>query len=144
MLLDHNRQAISLREGKVFIDGVEAMDSVTCTINIPPDTSSSRQLGDITPSTKYLGATISGSITRRRSTPWLKETMKRYLQTKRTPEFTIQGLMDDPNSDFAVNHGSDLVTCVGCVITGDVPLTRLDGNGDIVDDVVNFVAKNIV
>ena len=144
MLLAHNKQGISLREGRVFIDGIAVMDAVTCTINVTPDVHSGRQLGEVTPSTKYLGATITGSITRRRSTPWLSEVARRYLRTKRTPEFTIQGVMNDMNSDFAVRHGSDTVTCVGCVLTGDIPLTQLDSNGDVVDDVINFSAKNIV
>ena len=144
LIHEHNAQSISLREGSVFIDGVEVMDSVTCTINVTPDVHSGRQLGDITPSRKWLGADITGSITRRRSTPWLKEKVKQYFNTKRTPELTIQGIMNDANSDYFAAHGTDVVTCVGCVITGDIPLTRLDSNGDMVDDVINFAARKFV
>lgn len=144
MVLEHNKQPINIRKGKVFLDGVEVMDSVTCTINMTPDVWSGRQLGEQTPSRRWLGYDITGSITRRRSTPWLKELIKEYIQTKRTPEFTIQGYMDDENSDYFVDHGTDLITCVGAILTGDLPLTRLDSNGQIVDDVINFGAKDIV
>lgn len=37
-----------------------------------------------------------------------------------------------------------MITLVGCVLTGDLPLTALDSNGDVVDDVVSFNAKDIV
>ena len=144
LVLEHNAQPISLREGKVFLNGVLVMDSVTCTINVTPDVWKGKQLGERTDSQKWLGYSITGSITRRRSTNWLRQLITDYIRTGRTPEFTIQGLMNDRNSDFFQRHGTDLVTCVGCVLTGDLPLTRLDSNGDIVDDVINFGAKNIV
>ena len=143
-VLEHNTQPISLREGKVFLDGVMIMDHVTCTVNMTPDVWEGRQLGERTKSRKWLGYSITGSITRRRSTNWIRRLITDYIRTGRTPEFTIQGLMNDTNSDFFVRHGRDLVTCVGCVLTGDLPLTRLDSGGDIVDDVINFGAKNIV
>ena len=31
--------------------------------------------------------------------------------------------MEDKNSDFYKQYGSNTVTCVGCVLTGDLPLT---------------------
>ena len=144
LTLEHNTQPISLREGKVILDGVVIMDHVACTINMTPDVWEGRQLGERTKSRKWLGYAITGSITRRRSTNWLRQLINGYIRTGRTPEFTIQGLMNDDNSDFFQKHGNDLVTCVGCVLTGDLPLARLDSNGDIVDDVINFGAKNIV
>lgn len=144
MIQEYNKSPISLREGKVFLDGVEVMDSLTCTIDLVPEVWSGRQIGDKTPSRRWLGYDITGSITRRRSTPWLKELIMKYIQTGRTPEFTIQGVMNDTNSDYYDQHGSDAITCVGCIITGDIPLTRLDSNGEVVDDVINFGAKNIV
>ena len=143
-VLEHNVQPISLREGRVFLDGRVIMDHVSCTVNMTPDVWEGRQLGERTKSRKWLGYSITGSITRRRSTNWLRQLINAYIRTGRTPEFTIQGLMNDANSDFFVRHGRDLVTCVGCVLTGDLPLTRLDSGGEVVDGVINFGAKNIV
>lgn len=87
---------------------------------------------------------IAGSITRRRSTPWLKEKIQQYLKDKATPEMTIQGVMDDANSDYYAENGSNVITCVGCVLTGDLNLINLDSGGDVVDDVIAFNAKDIV
>ena len=68
-----------------------------------------------------------------------------YQATGATPELVIQGIMDDANSDYYAAHGSDVVTCVGCVLTGDLPLTALDAeSGSVVDDVINFNIKNII
>lgn len=52
--------------------------------------------------------------------------------------------MDDANSDYYAAHGSDVVTCVGCVLTGDLPLTALDAeSGSVVDDVINFNIQSL-
>ena len=142
--MKYNRNPISMREGKVFIDGVECLDSVKCEIKFTPDVWEGRQIGDTTPSSRWLGAKITGNITRRRSTPWLKEVIKKYMNSKETPEMIIQGIMDDKGSDYYAKHGSDTTTCVGCVLTGDLPLTALDSDGEVVDDSIGFNAKDIV
>ena len=52
--------------------------------------------------------------------------------------------MNDPGSDYYEKNGTDVVTAVGCVLTGDISLTKLDTNGDILDDSLSFNAKDIV
>lgn len=142
--MEYNKNPISLREGKVFIDGVEVADSVACTIKFTPDVWSGKQLGERTNSSRWLGYNITGSITRRRSTNWLSEKIKEYRKSGATPEMKIQGIMNDENSDYYSAHGTDTVTCVGCVLTGDLPLTALDSGGEVVDDVIAFNVKDIV
>lgn len=142
--MKYNKSPISLREGKVFIDGVEVMDGIKANIKFTPDVWTGKQLGEKTPSSRYLGYAITGSITRRRSTPWLKDIIAKYRKTGETPELTIQGVMDDKNSDYYKANGTDTCTCVGCVLTGDMNLIDLDSGGEVVDDVINFNAKDIV
>lgn len=142
--MTYNRNPISLREGKVFLDGVEILDGIKCEITFTPDVWTGKQLGDRSNSSRWLGYAITGNITRRRSTPWLEEKIKEYMKTGITPEMTIQGVMNDKNSDYYKEHGVDTVTVVGCVLTGDLPLTRLDSSGEIVDDAITFNAKDIV
>lgn len=142
--MEYNKNPISLREGKVFIDGVEIVDSVKCEIKFTPDVWSGKQLGERTNSSRWLGYNITGSITSRRSTNWLEEKIKEYRKSGATPELKIQGIMNDKNSDYYAAHGTNTVTCVGCVLTGDLPLTALDSGGEVVDDVIAFNAKDIV
>ena len=142
--MKYNKNPISLREGKVFIDGVEVLDSVKCEIKFTPDVWTGKQLGERTNSSRWLGYNITGTITRRRSTNWLEKKIKEYRATGATPELKIQGVMRDVNSDYFEAHGANVVTCVGCVLTGDLPLTALDSGGDVVDDVIAFNAKDIV
>ena len=71
--MEYNKNPISLREGKVFIDGVECLDSVNCNIKFTPTVWTGTQLGERTPSSRWLGYAITGTITRRRSTNWLAE-----------------------------------------------------------------------
>ena len=62
--MQYNKNPISLREGHAFIDGVEVLDSVKMTVNFTPETWTGRQLGEKTPSTRWIGATITGNMTR--------------------------------------------------------------------------------
>ncbi len=142
--MDYNKSPMSLREGKIFIDGVEVCDSIKCEIKATPEVWTGKTLGEITPSSRWLGMTISGTITRRRSNSWLKDAVQKHLKDKSTPEFTIQGIMDDKNSDYFKECGTLTVTCVGCVLTGDLNLINLDSNGDVADDAISFNAKDIV
>lgn len=143
-LMQYNKNPISLREGKVFIDGIEVLDSVKCEIKFTPDVWTGRQLGERTPSSRWLGCQITGNMTRRRSTPWLREAIQRYNKDKGTPEFTIQGIMNDENSDYYAENGAETITCVGCVLTGDLNLINLDSGGNVVEDSIAFNAKDIV
>ncbi len=142
--MEYNKSPISLKEGKAFIDGVEVLDAIQCNITFTPDVWSGKQLGERTDSSRWLGYKITGNITRRRSTAWLEEKIKEYKQTGKTPELTIQGIMNDDNSDYYETYGTNTVTAVGCVLTGDLPLTRLDSNGEVVEDNIAFNAKDIV
>lgn len=143
-LMQYHKNPISLREGKVFIDGVEVMDSVKCEIKFTPEVWTGKQLGDRSDSSRWLGYSITGSITRRRTTSWLKEIILGYISSGRTPELTIQGIMNDKGSEYYNSHGSDTATVVGCVLTGDLYLLSLDAAGQVLDDVIGFNAKGLV
>ena len=140
----YNKNPISVREGKVFLDGVEVMDSVAFNVKFTPDTWEGKLLGEKTPSSRWLGYKITGNITRRRSTPWLKEKIAEYIASGVTPEFKFQGINTDTNSDYYRENGSEVVTAVGVVLTGDIDLLKLDTNGDILDDALTFNAKDII
>ncbi len=143
-LLKYHKNPISLREGKVFLDGYEIFDAVKCEIKFTPDVWTGKQLGDRNDSSRWLGYSITGNITRRRTTTWTKDLIMDYVKTGKTPEFTIQGISDDKGSEFYANNGSDTVTVVGCVPTGDLMLLSLDADGQVLDDSFGFNAKGIV
>lgn len=141
--MEYNHAPMSLREGHVYLDGVEIADSIKCEIKYTPDVWTGRQLGELSPSSRWLGYSISGVITRRRSSRWLENKIKSYQQTHETPEMTIQGIMEDRNSDFYKESGNSVVTCIGVVLDGDLPLTMLDSEGEVVEDEISFVAKDV-
>lgn len=143
-IMQYNKSPISLKEGKVFIDGVEVLDCITCKITFTPQVWTGKQLGERTNSSRWTGYDITGTITRRRSTNWLEQKIREYKASGKTPELTIQGVMNDQNSDYYEANGTNTVTAVGCVLTGDLPLTSLDSNGEVVEDQINFNAKDIV
>lgn len=144
MAMEYNKSPVSMREGKVMIDGLVVADSIKCEIKFTPEVWSGKQLGERTDSSRWIGGKITGTITRRRSTPFLKEKIKEYLASGKTPEMTIQGIHDDTNSDYYAAYGTDTVTCLGCVLTGDLNLVNLDSGGEVVEDSISFNAKSIV
>lgn len=142
--MEYNHAPISLRDGIIAVDGLVIADGVKCEIKFTPDVWEGRQLGELTPSSRWIGYKITGSITRRRSTPWLKEVVQKYQKGHETPELTIQGTMDDKNSDYYKQYGSDTMTAVGCVLTGDMTLISLDSGGDVLEDSISFNAKDVL
>lgn len=142
--MEYNKAPISLRDGHVYLDGVEILDTIKCDIKFTPDVWEGRSLGDLSPNTRWLGYKITGTIGRRRSTRWLEKAIKSYIDSHETPEMTITGVMDDHNSDYYKEFGASVVTCVGVVLTGDLPLTLLDSGGDVVEDSISFNAKEII
>ena len=87
--MEYNHAPISLREGHVYLDGVEIADSIKCEIKFTPDIWTGRQLGELTPSSRWLGYAITGNITRRRSSKWLEEKIIEYKESHETPEIKI-------------------------------------------------------
>ena len=135
---------MSLREGKVMIDGVEVLSQVSCNISFTPDVAESRVLGEKGKSRRWLGRDIKGKLTQYKSTPWLIDAVKKYEKSGETPRFIVQGFQCDKESEYYKRSGSLLITCMDCVLTGDIPLIALDSGGDLVKDEVAFGAYDIV
>lgn len=142
--MGENRRPISVREGRILIDGVAIADAVSCSIKYTPDIGESKTLGQKGKSRRYLGHDVTGEITEYRSTGWLLDAIAQYQKTRITPEFTIQGIMDDPDSEYYGTLGSQTVTATGCVLTGDVTLLQLDASGDFVQDTIAFGAVDVI
>lgn len=140
----YNSKPIHIGEGRVFLDGIEVFDSVKCTIKCTPKVKTSKVIGDRTQNTRWAGVDYTGEITRRRSTSWLKDLLAKYISSGKTPEFTIQGVQEDKDSDFYADNGTDTVTAVGCVITSDINLLQLEADGEFLDDVLTFNIKDVI
>lgn len=139
-----NKRRISLREGEAYLDGMKVLESIKLEMNYTPDVSESRVLKEKGLSRRWIGHDITGTITEYRSTPWIREAIKKYNETGATPEFTIQGIQDDKNSDYYDEHGDIMVTALGAVLTGDLPLINLDSEGDLMQDEIEFGAHDVI
>mgnify|MGYP000859076448 FL=1 len=140
--MDRNR--MSLREGRVYLDGEQVMDLVTCEILFTPEVAESRSIGQKGKSRRWIGYDVTGSINEYRSTPWLKKAVKKYIDTGKTPKFTIVGMQDDPASDYGTTYGKDVTTVEGVVLTSDIPLLQLDSEGEHVQSEIEFGAENVI
>lgn len=138
-----NKKHISMREGGVYLDGVKIMESVTCQIKATPEVWVGRSLGRRNKDRRWIGMDYVVSVTEYKSTPWLKETVQKYQKSGDTPEFTIQGVQNDENSDYQKTYGIETVTATGCVLTSDIILIDLDTEGEMVKSELEFGANDL-
>ncbi len=142
MAIDSNR--LSLREGKIYLDGEQIMENVTLEINFTPEVAESRSVGQRGKSRRWLGHDITGNMTEYKSTPWLKDAVKKYMNDGSTPKFTCVGVQNDANADYNMTYGNDVITVENMVITGDINLIELDAEGEHVISDIEFGASNVI
>ena len=140
----YNRKPIHVSEGSCFFDGKLIFDAIKFKVISTPKVMTSVSIGDKTPNSRW-GNTFEYKveITRRRTTKWAKEVLKKYKKDGITPEFTLSGVQEDKDSDYYADNGAETVTAVGCVLTSDINLIDLDANGEWLEDVLTFNAKDV-
>lgn len=138
-----NASPLSAREGKVYIDGTLVADSCKFRINFKPTVWAGRSLGKKGTSRRWIGYDIELTLDEWKTNRFYKEKIDEYIQSGKTPEFKIQGIQNDPNSDFYDNCGKEKVTCIGCVPTGDIDLMDCDTDGEVVKISTTFGAYDL-
>ena len=137
----NHRRLLSM--GKVFLDGHKVIDAEKVTITFTPTVKASKAFGDSTEHNRWAGYKIAVEISKFKTDCMAKETVLKYIKDGITPEFTIQGVATDTDSDFYDEFGSETVTCTGCVLTGDLSLLTLDANDEYVKETLKFSAINV-
>ena len=137
------RNHIDCSQGKAFLDGEECMDAVSFSIVFSPVTSSTKTLGHTGEDTRWKGHTIKVTLSEYRSTDWIKQAIRNYLENKVIPSFTFQGVCTDEQSDYYKDYGGQTVTVTGCVPTGDITVLSHDVNSDFVQDSITFNCKDL-
>jgi len=136
--------AISMTEGRVFVNGEERTNTVSCTANFTINTAEVPVLGARTIGDKALTYKITGTLTEYKATKWLIEYCKKFQEEGTIELFDIQGVTDDKNSDYSKKYGTDRITLKDCVLTGDIPLFNIDATGEVVTDEISFTANRIL
>mgnify|MGYP002870136458 CR=1 FL=1 len=140
-----NKSPLSMRQGKIIIDGDVVAEASKYTLRFTPTVWEGKTLSEQGTNRRWLGYDVTGTIERWKTNKLLKEKIKIFLETGETPEMTIQGIAEDPNSDFFADNGNanDEITAVGCVLTGDLTLMDLDTDGEVVKESISFGAKSV-
>ena len=138
-----NKSPLCAREGKVYIDGVLVADCCKFNVKFTPSVWTGKCLSEKGTNRRWTGYDVTGSIEEWKTTNMWKKKILNYIKTGKTPEFKIQGICEDKNSDFYDANKKDEILVVGCVITGDINLMDLDTDGDVVKESISFGAKDI-
>lgn len=139
-----NKSPLSAREGKIYIDGVLVADACKAQLNFTPKVWEGKTLGERGTNRRWIGHDITGTIEQWKTTPMYKKKIMNYIKSGDTPEMKMQFIVEDKNSDYYDINKGDVITAVGCVMTGDIPLIDLDTDGDVVKESIKFGAKDIV
>lgn len=141
--MSENMKPISLKEGAIYWNGEKVLSAISLKVVVTPTVWSGKVLGDKGTNRRWTGYDITGSINEYKTTSRWVDVVKEYKSTGITPEFTIQGVRIDTDSDYYDTYGSESVTLTGVVITGDISIIQLDVDSDSVKDTINFGAKSI-
>ena len=137
-------EPINLREAKLFIDGVQFGEVENVTAKFTPEVMTWRQCGSRSENERWTGYKITGTLKMIRARPFVKDMIKKYIKTGVSPKFTIQGIVDDPGSDYVQKYGSDTTTLKDCTFSGDIPLFTIDTAGGYATDEISFSAGELV
>lgn len=140
-----NKNPVLATEGKVYLDGVRIADAIKFKVNFTPKVWEGKSLGERGTNRRWVGYDITGEIEEWKTTPRFRKKIMEYISKGKTPEFKMQGISEDKNSDYYLsNGGNDTVTLIGCVLTGDIPLIELDTDGDVMKINTKFGAYDMV
>lgn len=139
-----NTSPLSAREGKVYVNGTLVADSCVFKVVFKPDVWEGKQLGRKGTNRRWIGYDIEVTIEQWKTNCFYREQINEYIKSGKTPELTIQGIQEDPNSDFYDLNGAEEVTCVGCVPKDDINLIDCDTEGDVVKESITLGAYDIV
>lgn len=139
-----NKRPLAARDGKVYLDGDLVADCCSFKLVFTPKVWEGKALSDPGTNRRWIGYDITGTITSWKTNNLYRGKIDNYIKTGATPEFTLQGINTDVNSEYYDANGEDTVTAAGCVFTGDIPLMDMDTNGDIITQNINFGAKKLV
>ena len=139
-----NKRPLSVRDGKVYLDGALVADACKFNAVFTPAVWSGKTLGEKGTNRRWTGYDITGTLDSWKTNNLYREKINEYIKSGDTPEFTLYGVNDDQNSDFFDQNGKDEVTLMGCVLTGDIPLMDLDTDGDVAKISIAFGAKDML
>lgn len=134
---------MSAREGRGFVDGKIVTSLIKLNAVFTPEVTKKRVMGQRGMTSKVIGYDITGTITQFKNTPWIRDSIKTYLDTGVFPQIDIQAVMDDSDSDYVKNFGADKIQLIGVQFDGDLTLVDLDSEGEEVQEEVTFGASEI-
>lgn len=142
-MADPNVKRMSAKEGRAFRGSEEVLSMISLEAVVALETTSKRVIGQRGMTHKVIGYDVTGTITQFKSTAWIRDSIKTYVNTGVFPTFDMQAVMDDPDSDYFENNGSDRVQFIGVQLTGDLPVVSLDSDGEEIEEEVTFSAAEI-
>lgn len=130
--------------GIIYFNGKKREDGVKFNLKANVETHQSKVLSQPGKTTRTTGISYSGQLTFRKTSPWLITYINNIREHGEAQPFTLQFIVSDPGSDYYKKHGAQRLTAIDCMLTGDIPLIEADADGDIINETLDFTARDII
>jgi hypothetical protein len=128
------QNTISAREGRLYLDGEELVNSIKFTISIKKKKVEAPILGKRIIGERTIGLEQpKGTITEYKATPRWLDMMTKYKDTGEEVYFTLMGVLDDASA----KRGTERIIVKECSID-ELELMMFDSEGDIVKNEIPF------
>ena len=135
---------MSAKETAIYMDGIHQTNATGFEFKATITTKPSAVLGQRGETTRVENIKYTGTFKLYKRDPWLQEYIKFVQEHGYHKRFDLTGLSDSEGSDYYQRHGSQTVTMLNCVLTGDITLLMGDTNGDDVLETLSFEAETML
>lgn len=139
-----SKDSISMKAGRVFISGEEKTNTVSANIVFAINTAEVATLGNRGMGDKQISYKITGTLNEYKATKWLYDYCKAFQNGENLEPFDIQGVVEDKQSYYYRENGTDRITVKGCILTGDIPIFNMDAEGEVARDEISFTAELLI
>lgn len=134
---------ISSHNAGLFKNGVHMTECTGFEINSTIETKESRVIGQQATKPRVRAVKHGGKIKFYKRNRWLYEYVLAAQNNQYVEPFDLQGVVDDPGSDFGREVGTEIVTVKNCTLTGALPVMSSDTSCDDVEYSVDFIGEKM-
>lgn len=134
---------ITSHQAALFKNGVHMTNVTGFKITSTIETKESRVIGQQATKPRVRAVKHAGEISFYKRDRWIYEYVMAVQKNQYMEPFDLQGVVDDPGSDFGRTVGTEIVTVKNCTLTGDLPVMSSDTNCDDVEYTVNFIGEKL-
>lgn len=135
---------MSAKETVLYIDDVLQRNATGFEFKATVGTKKNSVLGQRGETSRVDDIVYAGTFKMYKKDPWLQEYVAFIRDHGYHPPFNLTAMSESEGSDYYNEHGTQTVTLLNCVLTGDIMLMMGDTSGDDVEETLSFEAESML